>query len=424
MRLLDQLDRHATDRPDAAAYVEAGTGEGLTWRGLRDRVRAAVPHHAGPVVAIRSPNALAFPVAFLSALATGRAAFPLSPDLAGAEVEAALARVAAHPTGGTPVPRLLLLSSGSTGRPKVVVRSAAAVDAVCDQMAAAIAVTPADRVLATVPLCHSYGLEHGLLLPVRAGATTVLCRGLDVPTVRRHLLRSRITLLPGVPATFEVLAAHAAGDRYPAVRAAYSAGAPLPAAVADRCRHALGLRVTQLYGATEIGSVTYDGGTGTGVGRPMPGVRLRVGADGAVWVAAPSMFDGYLGDASPVADGHYPTGDLGHVDAAGNLVLTGRATLLVDVGGRKVNPLEVEAVLAEHPQVAEVVVVPVPQTQTAFRLAAVVVPRDASTPPDPAHVRRFARQRLAAYKVPRQVVVRPSLPRSPAGKVLRQQVQI
>ena len=400
LRLLDRLARHAVDRPGAVAYRDAATGDALTWADLNGRVRDLA--RRGPATLIRLPNTLEFPVAFLAVLAAGRAAFPVHPDERGEGFPTVA------DTG------LMLLSSGSTGVPKVVCRSRAAVDAVCEQMVAAIGITPADHVLATVPLCHSYGIEHGLLAPVWAGATTTLCRGLDAAAVARAL--PHITLLPAVPPVFEALVR--LGVRCPTLRAAYSAGGPLPAAVAEACRDQLGFAVGQVYGATEIGSVTYGTAADGTVGRAMPGVRLRVDEEGQVWVAASSLFDGYAGgEPNPTdADGFYSTGDLGHVDDVGRLHVTGRVRLLIDVGGRKVNPLEVEGVLMAHPRVAGCVVVPVRQTATVARLKAVVEPRGAL---DVEELRAFARARLAAHKVPRSFEVRDALPRSAAGKVLR-----
>jgi acyl-CoA synthetase (AMP-forming)/AMP-acid ligase II len=148
---------------------------------------------------------------------------------------------------------------------------------------------------------------------------------------------------------------------------------------------------------------------------------LPAGAVGAVAVGAPSRLRGYVGHpGAPAAGGFFLTGDLGRLDARGNLTLTGRTKLLIDVGGRKVNPLEVEAVLAEHPRVGRCVVLPVRVSETVSRLKAIVVPRagyDAGPTPD--ELRRYARERLVPYKVPRIIEVRPSLPTSPTGKVLR-----
>jgi len=233
---------------------------------------------------------------------------------------------------------------------------------------------------------------------------------------------------------------------FPTLRRAYSAGGPLPLAVFDAFRQRFGIPVSQLYGATEIGSVMFNDPDAPGpfdpasVGRPMRGVDVRVldverprpdqplpaGAEGHVAVRADSMMSGYLRDdddeAAPptTVDGYLLTGDLGRLDAHGRLTLTGRIKLLIDVGGLKVNPLEVEAVLAQHPEVAACVVLPVRVSDTVSRLKAIVQPRDpAGGGPTAESLRRFARERLTPYKVPRLFEVRATLPRSPTGKILR-----
>jgi long-chain acyl-CoA synthetase len=129
------------------------------------------------------------------------------------------------------------------------------------------------------------------------------------------------------------------------------------------------------------------------------------------------MLTHIAGDGNtPFIDGFIMTGDLAKLDQHGALSITGRLRLLIDVGGRKVNPIEVEQVIREHPQVAECVVVPVQVSQTVSRLKAVVIPKGNPTPEE---IRDFARERLTAYKVPRLVEFRDNLPRTPLGKILR-----
>jgi acyl-CoA synthetase (AMP-forming)/AMP-acid ligase II len=126
----------------------------------------------------------------------------------------------------------------------------------------------------------------------------------------------------------------------------------------------------------------------------------------------------YLGEPDPpTRDGFFLTGDLASLDDAGRLTLSGRTALLIDVAGRKVNPLEVEAALACHPRVAEVVVVPISYSRTVGRMKA--VRRDGSGELREEELRSFLRERLAAYKIPRRFEFLAALPRSPAGKVLR-----
>jgi len=476
MELLDRLTRHAKRAPGAPAVVDAARGSVVTWAELASAVGAAGAALAreiepGDVVLLVCPNDVRFTAAFLAVLAAGGRVFPLLPESTQTELTAAVERSNAVAAFGTPetlasldvrgkfilpeiqaeastvrlVARdasragLLLQSSGTTGMPKIVFRDAASLDAMATAMAEAIGFGPSDRVLTCLPLCHSYGIEHGLLAPVYAGSATHLSDGFDLNLVRAQLQDGGVTIFPGVPFMFEALARLEGGGRWPSSRAAYSAGGPLPPAVYESFSDRFGVRVSQLYGATEIGSVTYgdplsDHFNPAGVGRPMRGVSIRIldpvnprvdrplpcGAEGHVAISARSMLTRYVGDdAPPTVDGYFLTGDLGRLDATGTLVITGRTKLLIDVGGRKVNPLEVEAVLAEHPRVARCVVVPVAVSDTVSRLKALVIPRDGSADVTPDDLRRFARERLVPYKVPRVFEVRPSLPLSPTGKVLR-----
>ena len=333
----------------------------------------------------------------------------------------------------TPMGDLFLQSSGTTGLPKIVRRSGRSLDAVARAMAEVIGFTPADRVLMALPLPHSYGLEHGLLAPLWAGSCVHLCAGLDFPVVVRELKDEGITIFPGVPSAFEMLS-HVAGANVamPSLRLAYSAGGPLPREVFDAFATRFGIAVTQLYGASEIGSVTYNspaGGVPAGdfdpasVGRPMAGVEIRIlggQPDGEIAIRAASMFDGYVDSPAELVDGFFATGDLGHVDAAGRLFITGRLKLLIDVGGFKVNPMEVEAVIARHPTVGSCIVVAMRQSRTVNRLKAVVTPRYPELQVPLEELRQWARRHLAAYKVPRLFELRASLPRTPSGKIMRQ----
>jgi long-chain acyl-CoA synthetase len=210
--------------------------------------------------------------------------------------------------------------------------------------------------------------------------------------------------------------------------------------VAEEFEAKFSVQVGQLYGASELGSVTFNhparaAADPLSVGRPMRGVRVRVldpddaactgevaaGEEGLVAISAPSMMSGYVDGKAPIVDGYFLTGDLGRVSGEGDLTITGRLKQLIDVGGMKVNPAEVEGVIASHPAVRECAVVGVAVTPTVSRLKAVVVPSNGSV--DVEELRRFARERLAGYKVPRVVEVRESLPRGASGKVLRSHLE-
>lgn len=479
--LLERLLHHARTMPDAIAVRETGergSRRTLTWRELRDAAgllaRQLRDAHAAPVVLASAANRAELFVALLAGLWCDGSVIPVSPELPAVQLRELAARAGASlAIGGAAAldalagcvparmplaaievqPRrvpedleapgrngsLLLLSSGTSGAPKLVRRRAAALDAVGQSCSRAIGLGPGDVMLLAIPLHHSYGIDQGLLAAVMAGCRIELHDGFDLAQVRASLRDDGVTILPAVPFLFDVLARGA--TTAPSLRKAISAGGPLPMSVFEEFRRNVGVAIGQLYGSTEFGSVTYsdpnaaDFAPGS-VGRPLCGVTIRIldpdtprleqplpaGQDGQVAVSAPSMLCEYVGEpASPTRDGFFLTGDLGSLDAAGRLTLSGRTALLIDVAGRKVNPLEVEAALACHPLVAEVVVVPIPYSRTVGRMKAIVVPIVPGELREE-ELRSFLRERLAAYKIPRRFEFLAMLPRSPTGKVLRREL--
>jgi len=497
MELFARLARHALERPDAIAAREVGLNSSANTNYAQLAQQVGGVAHAlrqrtkpGDVVILICGNRVEYFTACLGIWAAGCVAFPMHPSVAK-EVPAAAAGTNAKlilngcpapcsghaPTTGssrcneldlytflsttTPAPiranagalaGLMLQSSGTTGLPKIVHRPASAIDAVARNVADATGLTPNDRVFAAAPICHAYGIENGFLAPLWAGACVHLCDGLDLPVALREFAADNpqgSTVFPGVPFMFEVLA-KTEGRPETALRLAYSAGGMLPPAVAEAFAHRFGRRVGQLYGASELGSVTFNhpdhpAPDPLSVGQPMHGVSIRIldpdaintchrdvlisvessavasGQEGIVAIKAPSMMHTYVGEEPPFIDGHFLTGDLGRLDEHNNLTITGRLKQLIDIGGMKVNPAEVEAVLSAHPGVRECAVVGVPVTPTVSRLKAVVVPVNGNL--DEADLRRFARERLPGHKVPRLFQTREALPRTPAGKVLRAQLE-
>ena len=471
MKLLDHIASHP---PHRVAYLHAASRATCTYGELHDRVRTRSAALSGRPIVLHAANHIEVPIWFLAAIASGVDVLLLSEAAADAEVAALARRIGAQavvsdtivadigcpvwrldsPASGTATRRetlgnMLLATSGSTGTPKIVRRSAASLDAVAQGMVEAIGFQPDDRVLAAVPLTHSYGIEHGLLAPLWAGSTIVLCAGLDLPSLTAAFGRG-VTIFPAVPSMIERLADVGADvSGLHDVRVVYSAGGPLPQATRDRFTTRYGCAVGQLFGSTEVGTVLYRAAPASegDVGWPMRGVSIRIvdvddpqrpvapGEIGEVAIRSPSMFDGYIAETAfdPATgsaadgvpdriDGHFRTGDLGRLTPEGSLVLAGRSRLLIDTGGLKVNPLEVEQVLLQHPAIAACVVVPVRQSETVHRLRAVIVPRESGVITDQA-VRAFARERLASYKVPRAIEFRTELPRSATGKVLRHIVE-
>jgi long-chain acyl-CoA synthetase len=346
-------------------------------------------------------------------------------------------------TSGGSAGSILLQSSGTTGMPKLVRRCAASLDSVAENCRCAIDIRASDSMLVAIPLYHSYGIDQAVLSAITAGCGIELHRRFESTLVKSALAERGITLLPGVPLMFDSLA-RTGRDRgsAPVLRRAFSAGSPLPRRVFDQFQRVYAVRIGQIYGTTEFGSVTFNDPdlpdfVPENAGRPMTGVEIRIvdtdepridqpvppGIEGQVAVAAPSMLSEFVGSSScPTTGGFLLTGDLGRLDECGTLRLTGRLDLLVDVGGLKVNPVEVESVLTRHPAVREAVAVPIPFSDTAWRLKAIIIPEPGCEITRD-ELRRLAQEHLIHHKVPRSFEIRTTVPRSPTGKILRKALQ-
>lgn len=340
---------------------------------------------------------------------------------------------------------ILFQSSGTTGPAKIAIREMDALDAVGSQVREAVGMGAGTRLLVTIPLCHSYGIDLALLAGLLGGCEIHLQEGFN-PTATKLALRSgRVDLWPAVPVMLDAVSRGTQPEGSASERLrVLSAGSPLPRSVAERFHDVFGAWPAQIYGSSEFGSVTFNDPAREdfdpcSVGRPMRGVTIGVvamtdgdphpmpaGREGEIVVDAPSRMTGYLdGPGSTVQLDDLEalrTGDTGFLDEEGRLHLTGRTRLFIDVGGQKVNPIEVESVLMRYPGVELAVVIAAPYLSTADRVKAILVPEEGATL-DVAEVRRFARLHLSPFKLPRRFEIRKELPRSPTGKVLRSEVQ-
>ena len=330
-------------------------------------------------------------------------------------------------------------SSGSTGRPKRVPRTHGQIAAEAS-LYGAMDVGPDDRVLSATPLFHTWGMGACLLAPTAWGATVVILEDPNPFLLNRHralklIERERVTVLPGVPFHYQLMAEAPGGADLSSLRLCFSAGTALARETFDAFGEKFGVLVRQLYGSTETGVLAANldddpVATFASVGRAIgdvdvqvvdeDGVPLPAGEVGEVTIASPAMTSGYAElpevNAVAFAGGRFQTGDLGVLDDAGRLTITGRKKLLIEVGGYKVDPIEVEDVVGAHPKVAEAVVVGVPGNGSGEIVKAVVVSHEQLGERE---VADFCRERLANYKVPQVIELRDEIPKSPLGKVLR-----
>jgi long-chain acyl-CoA synthetase len=354
------------------------------------------------------------------------------------------AAVSAEPAADLPDAVLgsqMLYTSGTTGRPKGVFR---------DEASLATAVTLArasyrdgNAHLLTGPLYHAAPLLFSLNAPLIAGVTVVLMPAWDPEEALQLIDRHRVSHTHMVPTMFHQLLA-LPDD----VRARYDVSslhnvlhgaAPCPVGVKQRLIEWWGPVVNEYYAATEGLGTWVDARTwlrkpGT-VGKPVPddqvvvadeaGNRMPPGEVGLVWFKASEVPFEYFKDpdktASSYRDRHFTLGDMGYVDEDGFLFLTDRTANLIISGGVNIYPAEVDAVLLEHPAVADVAVIGVPDAEWGEEVLAVVEPRAGSVPDDElaADLVGFCRDRLAHYKCPRRVEFVDQLPRQDNGKIYK-----
>jgi long-chain acyl-CoA synthetase len=327
-------------------------------------------------------------------------------------------------------PLVYLFSSGSTGRPKRVPRTHGQVCAEAG-FYPEVGIGPEDRIFVTVPMFHSYGMGFCLLAAAGTGAALILLEEPNPFLLRRRTAMElieleRATVLPGVPFHYRLMAEASDEADLSSLRLCFSAGTALPRPFFDAFLDRFGLPVRQHYGCTEAGSLTANldadpQATAETAGTPIGPVEIRI-LDGEVAVRSPAQTSGYSDmdelNREAFSDGFFLTGDLGSLDEDGRLTITGRRKLLIEVGGYKVDPIEVADVVEAHAGVREAVVVGVDGREGADQLVkAVVVPEAGEV--DEAELIAFCQDRLANYKVPRLVELRDEIPRSPLGKVLR-----
>ncbi|MBY0273710.1 acyl--CoA ligase [Candidatus Binatia bacterium] len=333
----------------------------------------------------------------------------------------------------------LVYTSGTTGKPKGAAFSYANLDAIRPTRAEMLQ-EYGERSLATgTPFSH-VGFMTKIVANVAGAQTTVLLETFKARTVLETIARERITYVGGVPAQFSLILMDPELERFDlsSLRTGAIGGAPFTPELVRSIRERLGIELVTRYACTETavgtGSRRGDGEErlANTVGRASDIAELRVvddarrplppGEVGEVAIRSPAVMRGYWKQPEATAqvldaDGFYYTGDLGVLDQDGYLKLVGRKKEMYIRGGYNVYPVEVEAVLGEHPQIAQVAVIGIPDPVLGERGVAFLVPRDPARPPDADDVRAFVKRHIADYKAPDRVVVCAELPLTPGMKV-------
>ena len=336
---------------------------------------------------------------------------------------------------------LVLHTSGTTSRPKLVPLSHRNLCASANNVAAALGLTATDRCLNIMPLFHIHGLVAALLASLTSGAEVVCSPGFYAPQFFGWLAECRPTWYSAVPTMHQAILARASshGDviRRSPLRFIRSSSSALPPQVMTRLEEVFGAPVIEAYGMTEAahqmasnplpprprkpGSVGVAAGPEVAIMDP-EGRLLPAGEQGEVVIRGPNVTRGY--ESNPEANraaftgGWFRTGDQGCLDGDGYLRLTGRLKEIINRGGEKISPREVDEVLLDHAAVGQVVTFAIPDGTLGEEVGAVVVLKPGAEATE-REIRDFAATRLADFKVPRTVLFLDEIPKGPTGKLQR-----
>ncbi len=336
--------------------------------------------------------------------------------------------------------RTVILTSGTTGTPKGANRASPNSLGPAAALLSAIPLRARETTVIAAPLFHSWGYLH-MFLGTALASTLVLQRRFDPADTLRAVAEHRASALIVVPVMLQrilELSPEALGEHdTSSLRVIAASGSALPGPLAQRVMDAFGDKLYNLYGSTEVAWATIAApedlraAPGT-AGRPPRGTVVQIldddarplgaGQPGRIFVGSENLFDGYTGGGDKARVGALmATGDVGHFDPDGRLFVDGRDDDMIVSGGENVFPSEIENLLARVPGVNEVAVIGVPDDEFGQRLQAFVVLEPGASLTE-AELQDHVRANLARYKVPREIVFVPELPRTTTGKVLKREL--
>ncbi|RKH67368.1 acyl--CoA ligase [Corallococcus llansteffanensis] len=336
---------------------------------------------------------------------------------------------------------LVLHTSGTTARPKLVPLTHANLTASARHIGAHLALGPSDTCLNIMPLFHIHGLVAAVLSSLGAGSRVVCTPGFNALRFFSWFEEARPSWYTAVPTMHQALVERARrnAERLTTHRLRFirSSSASLPPQVMEELERVFGVPVIESYGMTEAAHQMassplpprprYAGAVGIAAGPEVAimdeaGALLPPGALGEVVIRGPNVMSGYVNNpeanARAFTHGWFRTGDQGTLDTDGYLRLTGRLKELINRGGEKVSPLEVDTVLLDHPAVQQAVTFALPHPKLGEDVAAAVVLREGVGATE-RELRDFMASRVADFKVPRRIVILTELPKGPTGKVQR-----
>jgi HIP---CoA ligase len=461
---------------DAEAIVDGPLR--YTFRDVVDRIRCAAGAFAdlgidkGDRVAVWAPNSAEWIIAAFGLLTAGGVLVPVNTRFKPAEAGDIITRSAAKavlvhkgflgqdftaPAGipvidlksdflssGSPFERAvsgndvadIIFTSGTTGRPKGAMMNHRQTLRMYGEWATLADLREGDRYLQINPYFHTFGLKAGLISSFLRGATMLPLAVFDIDVVVNLIERERVTMLPGPPTMYHSLLTVPDKTRLSTLRAGVTGAADIPVELVRRIHSELPFTSLMTgYGLTEAGNVTLSRpgdsfeDVATTAGLACEDVEVRIADDGEVLVRGYGVMQGYLDDPVATAnaideDGWLHTGDLGNFDVSGRLRIDGRKKDMFIVGGFNAYPAEIEGFMLEHPAVAQVAVIGVPDERLGQVGKAFVVPlHDAKGAVSEADLVSWCRGRMAGFKAPRYVEFLGELPLNATGKVMKDQLR-
>jgi acyl-CoA synthetase (AMP-forming)/AMP-acid ligase II len=464
---------HAQRR--ARAQALAWTGGSLTWAQLQDRVLRAAAGlrrrgvERGDVVAVQLPNSPEFVVAYLALCRLGAVMCPLHMPYREAEIETLIGHGGArfaiclldrkplfgvagvafgeisseetleanHPVPEAADPFLLLYTSGTTAAPKGVPHPYRTMLANARLGAPEHGLDSRDRILSAAPFSHLYGL-YSLHCAWAVGACTVLLPAFKPDELGSLIQDQKPTALWTAPAHMAACRATYLFDQrdWSSLKLAIVSGSSAPPELMHFLKSRLkDCAVTQLWGMTELqaGLYTRPGDaaelSATTSGRASPGTEVRLSDEGEIQVRGVPVFAAYhANDAATreafTADGWFRSGDLGRMDAAGNVAITGRTKDVINRGGVKFNPAEVEALLDAHPKILQSAIVPMPDPVLGEKACLFVALRTPGQITLEEIVSYLLEKKIAKNKLPEKLVVVAEMPLTPTRKIIKGKLKL
>jgi len=332
-------------------------------------------------------------------------------------------------------PAAILYTSGTTGFPKGATLSHGNVVSNVQTCVDVFKMQPEDRILLFLPMFHNFGQNAALNPCLEAGATLVLHREFEIDSILKSIVDNGVTTFYAVPTIYALLYDKVSAEQMRSVRRYISAAATLPLEIARKWHEKFGVVINEGYGLTENSLAGFNHSPNSkpgSVGLPLSGVEMKIvdaegnqvapGKLGEVIICGPNVMLEYWNRPTETAEilknGWFHTGDIGKMDKDGYFYIVDRVKDMVNVGGQKVYPSEVENILYQHPAVLEAAVYGVPEALLSEQVHASVVLKPEQTVTQE-EISTFCRKRIADFKVPSIIEFVDSLPKSRTGKILK-----